>query len=160
MKSMALAYMCCALALPLFGCDRGEHAGGPLPGPKAPEAEDFPKHNKEEPPPPAPSAPPVSADQVFATRCSTCHGQDGKGSGPASATLNPKPRDYTSAAWQKTVTDEQIKKTIVEGGPAVGKSPLMVPNPDLADHPDVVDGLVRIVRSFAKADNKPESRTL
>jgi hypothetical protein len=62
--------------------------------------------------------------------------------------LNPKPRDYTDQNWQKNVTDEHIKQTIIEGGISVGKSPLMVPNPDLANQPAVVDGLVHIIRRF------------
>lgn len=115
----------------------------------APEEKDF---NKTKGAPsltaPAPAAAPQTAESVFATRCSTCHGTDGRGNGPAAAALNPKPRDYSDQAWQKTVTDEQIKKTIIEGGQAVGKSPLMAPNPDLANQPEVVDGLVKIVRSF------------
>jgi mono/diheme cytochrome c family protein len=94
---------------------------------------------------------PVNADTVFTTRCATCHGQDGKGTGPAAAALNPKPRDYSDPEWQKSVTDEQLKKTIVEGGQAVGKSPLMAPNPDLANQPVVLDGLVKIVRGFSKS---------
>lgn len=91
---------------------------------------------------------PMTADQVFSTRCATCHGYSGKGDGPGARALNPKPRNYTDPNWQKSVTDEQIKKTIVEGGPAVGKSSLMAPNADLADHPVVLDGLVKIVRGF------------
>ncbi|HTU63226.1 MAG TPA: c-type cytochrome, partial [Polyangiales bacterium] len=94
---------------------------------------------------------PINADTVFSTRCATCHGQDGKGTGPAAAALNPKPRDYSDAEWQKSVTDEQIKKTIIEGGAAVGKSPLMAPNPDLANQPVVLEGLVKIVRGFGKS---------
>lgn len=125
-----------------------EHAGGPTAMAPATEAKDF---NKDKGAPslttPAPSPPPT-AENIFATRCATCHGTDGKGDGPASAALNPKPRNYTDAEWQKSVTDEQIKKTIVGGGAAVGKSPLMVPNPDLANQPAVVDGLVHIVRGF------------
>lgn len=107
------------------------------------------------PPPPAPVAPvaePVvtlTAPEIFNTRCSVCHGMSGHGDGPGSAALNPKPRNYSDAEWQKTVTDEQIKKTIVEGGASVGKSPLMVPNPDLAGKDEVLNGLVAIIRGFA-----------
>jgi mono/diheme cytochrome c family protein len=111
---------------------------------------------KDEPtaaaPPPAPvavAAEPLTAESVFKTRCSTCHGESGHGDGPASVALNPKPRNYTDGEWQKSVTDEQLKKTIVGGGIAVGKSPLMVPNPDLAGKDDVLDGLVKIIRAFA-----------
>jgi hypothetical protein len=84
---------------------------------------------------------------MFTQRCSPCHGESGHGDGPGSAALNPKPRNYTDAAWQKSVTDEQIKKTILYGGAAVGKSPLMPANPDLDGKPEL-DGLVAKVRSF------------
>ncbi|HET6344418.1 MAG TPA: cytochrome c, partial [Myxococcota bacterium] len=62
----------------------------------------------------------------------------------------PKPRNYSDAAWQASITDEQLKKTIVEGGAAVGKSMMMPPNPDLRDKPQVVDELVKIIRGFKK----------
>ncbi len=90
------------------------------------------------------------AEDIFQQRCVTCHGADGKGSGPAAAALNPKPRDYTDSAWQAQVKDEDLEKIIVKGGTAVGKSALMPPNPDLADKPDTVKGLVSKVRSFKK----------
>ncbi len=90
----------------------------------------------------------VSAKQVFAERCSACHGPSGKGDGPASAALNPKPRNYGDKAWQASVTDEQIRKTIIYGGAAVGKSPVMPSSPDLDGKPEVVDGLVKMVRAF------------
>lgn len=127
-------------------CNKAEHAGGPVPAP-APSQKDFNKTQVDSDPANAPT--PVSADTIFTTRCATCHGTTGKGDGPASAALNPKPRNYTDPEWQKTVSDEHIKKTIVEGGAAVGKSPLMVPNPDLAGKEIVLDGLVKIIRGFA-----------
>lgn len=88
------------------------------------------------------------AKEMFNSRCAPCHGTDGKGDGPGAAALNPKPRNYTDAAWQKSVTDDQIRKTIVMGGAAVGKSPIMPASPDLESKPEVVSGLVKIVRSF------------
>jgi len=93
----------------------------------------------------------AQAKEIFNSRCSACHGTNGDGTGPGAAALNPKPRNYHDAAWQKTVTDEQIKKTIIYGGAAVGKSPIMPANPDLDGKPDVVEGLVRIVRDFGKS---------
>jgi cytochrome c553 len=114
-----------------------------------------------EPPPPSsgsPNAPKESgpkpqasqAEQMFGTICVTCHGADGTGNGPAAASLNPKPRNYTDKAWQSSVTDEQIKETILKGGAGVGKSPMMPAQPQLADHPDVLDGLVKIIRKFGQ----------
>jgi mono/diheme cytochrome c family protein len=96
-------------------------------------------------------APNANADdpkEVFKTRCVMCHGENGKGDGPASVALNPKPRNYTDKEWQKTVSDEQIKKTITGGGASVGKSPIMPAQPDLAAKPEVLDGLVKIIRGF------------
>ena len=90
----------------------------------------------------------AEAKEMFNTRCAPCHGTSGKGDGPGAAALNPKPRDYSDAAWQKSVTDDQLRKTIVMGGAAVGKSPIMPGSPDLEAKPDVVNGLVKIVRGF------------
>lgn len=92
----------------------------------------------------------ASAKTTFNSKCVVCHGSVGLGDGPGAAALNPKPRAFGDAAWQGAVTDEQIAKTIVEGGAAVGKSPNMPPNPELADKPDVVKALVGIVRGFKK----------
>ncbi|MFN0061591.1 MAG: c-type cytochrome [Myxococcaceae bacterium] len=89
----------------------------------------------------------AEAKQVFEQRCATCHGVSGKGDGAASAALNPKPRDFQDTAWQKSVTDAHIEKIIAEGGPAVGKSPLMPPNPDLTGKP-VVPALREWVRGL------------
>jgi mono/diheme cytochrome c family protein len=97
------------------------------------------------PPPPDPAA---AARKLFATKCIVCHGDHGAGDGPGAAALNPKPRAFGDATWQASVTDEQIKKTILEGGAAVGKSAAMSANPDLADKPDELTALVKIVRDF------------
>jgi len=97
-------------------------------------------------------SPAVAAQDLYKTRCVPCHGETGKGDGPGAAALTPKPRNYTDATWQKSVKDEDIKKTILYGGAAVGKSPLMPGNPDL-DSPDKqaqLDALVAIVRGFSK----------
>ena len=93
---------------------------------------------------------PSQAQAMFNTVCVMCHGADGTGTGPAAATLNPKPRNYTDPAWQAMVSDDQIKEIILKGGAGVGKSPAMPGNPQLADHPDVLDGLVKIIRGCGK----------
>ncbi len=90
----------------------------------------------------------AAAQTMFNERCAACHGAEGKGNGPASAALSPKPRNYTDGSWQASVTDEQIRKTIKLGGAAVGKSPVMPASPDLDEKPEVVEGLLKIVRKF------------
>src|SRR3954469_5382098 len=107
---------------------------------------------KSEQPPPVPVDTPdvVDARQTFHSLCATCHGEGGHGDGIAAANLNPKPRNYTDKTWQASVTDDQIRQIILNGGAAVGKSPMMPASPQFKDRPGVVDELVRIVRSFGK----------
>jgi hypothetical protein len=149
MKSSFTLFLSVMLTAPVLGACK-DHGGGPIPVAPVAEEKDFGKDTQGSALTPNGAPPtPITAELIFSTRCSTCHGTTGHGDGPAAQALNPKPRNYTDPAWQKSVTDEQIKKTIVEGGAAVGKSPLMVPNPDLADKPVVVDGLVKIIRGFS-----------
>lgn len=92
--------------------------------------------------------PAAEAKEIFQNRCTVCHGEHGKGDGPGSAALDPKPRNFTLVEWQESVTDEHIHKIIVYGGIAVGKSAAMPANPDLDGKPEVVDEIVKIVRSL------------
>ncbi len=88
------------------------------------------------------------AQNTFNSLCSTCHGTTGHGDGPGAAALDPKPRSFADAAWQDSVDDAHIKKTIVYGGAAVGKSAMMVANPQLKGKDDVLDALVKIIRAY------------
>ncbi len=90
------------------------------------------------------------AERMFATLCVMCHGADGRGTGQAAASLTIKPRDYTDPAWQASVTDDQIREIILKGGAGVNKSPSMPGQPQLADQPEVLNGLVQIIRKFGK----------
>ncbi|MFO0762218.1 MAG: hypothetical protein U0359_37610, partial [Byssovorax sp.] len=95
-------------------------------------------------------SPAAEAKAIFEERCVPCHGPDGRGNGPSSSALNPKPRNYHDPEFQARVTDEGIAKTFLEGGGAVGKSPVMPSNPDLVKKPEVVKELVKIIRGFGK----------
>ncbi len=90
----------------------------------------------------------AAADQIFAQRCTPCHGPTGAGDGPASQSLNPHPRNFHDKSWQTSVNDEHIMKIVQYGGAAVGKSPGMPANPDLQDKPQVVQALAKKVRGF------------
>jgi mono/diheme cytochrome c family protein len=114
---------------------------------EAPAASSQPVAVTPEAPPPPPD-PAADARKLFASKCVVCHGDHGAGDGPGAAALTPKPRAFGDAAWQASVTDEQIKKTILEGGAAVGKSPAMSANPELKDKPEELTALVKIVRDF------------
>lgn len=62
--------------------------------------------------------------QVYAQKCSWCHGETGKGDGPSSAYSSPRPRNFTkshikirSTPFGKIPTDQNIFDMISEGLP-------------------------------------------
>jgi mono/diheme cytochrome c family protein len=132
------------VVLVLAACGKNSEPPPPSSGSPLAQPESGPKNKR------ASGGIPEQSQQMFMTVCATCHGADGSGNGPAAETLNPKPRNYTDPAWQATVTDEDLRKTILLGGQGVGKSPMMPGNPQLKDQPEVLDGLVQIIRGFGK----------
>jgi mono/diheme cytochrome c family protein len=65
--------------------------------------------------------------KLYGQFCASCHGQSGKGDGPAAAALNPKPRDHTDKEYMSKMSDEEMLKVIKNGGASIGRSPLMPP---------------------------------
>jgi mono/diheme cytochrome c family protein len=58
---------------------------------------------------------------LFKSRCATCHGNGGKGDGPASRTLPVNPANLTLSR----APNDYIKLMIIEGGDAMGRSSSM-----------------------------------
>jgi mono/diheme cytochrome c family protein len=85
--------------------------------------------------------------KLYQTRCAPCHGSDGKAATPTAQALNPKPRDHTDGAYMNQLSNEHLAKVIKNGGPAVGKSPIMPPHTDLNDQQ--IEDVVAFVRSLA-----------
>lgn len=55
---------------------------------------------------------------LFEQHCSTCHGESGKGDGPAAGTMTPHPRDFTAAeGWINGRNIPGIYKTLAQGIP-------------------------------------------
>jgi mono/diheme cytochrome c family protein len=63
--------------------------------------------------------------KLYLTYCSSCHGDDGKGDGPASRSLPVKPANHTDGAVMNKFTDKFLLEIIAKGGGAVGKSAMM-----------------------------------
>jgi cytochrome c553 len=145
MRSLAIAILVLApISIASLGaCGKNSQPPPPSSGSPNAQKESGPSH-------PQAGREPSQAQQMFSMLCATCHGMDGTGNGPAAATLTPKPRNYTDPVWQASVTDQQLKDTILKGGAGVGKSPTMPGQPQLADHPEVLDELVQIIRRFGK----------
>jgi mono/diheme cytochrome c family protein len=55
---------------------------------------------------------------LFTANCEQCHGEQGHGDGPAAATMNPRPRNFTSPdGWTNGYTLPAIYKTLSLGVP-------------------------------------------
>lgn len=63
--------------------------------------------------------------------CAVCHGKQGDGNGfnafNLESSFNVKPFNFTDSTAMATVSQDELKKAITEGGPAVGKSQYMPP---------------------------------
>ena len=92
------------------------------------------------------------ARAYYKSRCSSCHGDSGRGDGSGLTSLNlkHKPRDYTDPEWQRSVTDDDIRKIILYGGASIGRSPDMPAFGDLQGKSELLEQLVTIIRSFGK----------
>jgi mono/diheme cytochrome c family protein len=81
---------------------------------------------------------------LYQTYCAPCHGNKGKGDGPASASLNPKPADHTSAMVQAE-SDGTIYYKISEGHAHTAMPPFKA-----VLHPDQRWAIVNYMRTLAK----------
>jgi mono/diheme cytochrome c family protein len=63
--------------------------------------------------------------KLYIAYCSSCHGDKGKGDGPAARSLPVKPADHTDGAVMNPLTDKFLLEIISKGGGVVGKSPMM-----------------------------------
>jgi len=95
------------------------------------------------------AADPTAEQRLYAERCSTCHGDDGKGDGPMAPALAPKPRNFRDAAFWSERTAAQVRTAIEKGKPGTMMPPFAGVLTDAE-----IDGLARFVRGFSPADPK------
>lgn len=84
---------------------------------------------------------------IYKATCAPCHGDTGKGDGPASKIFKPPPRDHTDPTYMSTMTDADMEKTIQQGGAWKGKA-LMPSNPQIRG--EDMTALIAYVRSLSK----------
>ena len=75
--------------------------------------------------PKAPGAPQDAASvaagkTLYEVNCVACHGAEGKGDGPGSVALDPKPRDLSSSKYKYGDTDQIVFVSISKGLPGSG----------------------------------------
>ncbi len=93
---------------------------------------------------------------LYQQSCVTCHGEEGKGDGPAGIDVLPMPRDFSVGAFKfdadgdgRTGTDEDLYLVIRDGAAKVGGNPLMVPWAGLGD--EAIRDLVVYIRSLERS---------
>jgi high-affinity iron transporter len=59
----------------------------------------------------------TSGKATYELRCSPCHGNEGRGDGPAAQAIEPKPRNFREPAFWASRTREQILTVVREGKP-------------------------------------------
>jgi cytochrome c oxidase cbb3-type subunit 3 len=93
-------------------------------------------------------------EKVFKFYCAQCHGPTGKGDGPNVTKDFPvSPRNFTNAKEMDKLSDADLKNVIMDGGPAVSKSPMMPPWSKTLTA-EQVDGLVKHLRGICKCKGK------
>jgi len=97
------------------------------------------------------------ARELFKKRCVRCHGSRGDGRGPLASHLSPRPTDFTSIIWYKNTSKTKIKRVILGGGGALGKSILMPANPDLRTQPKLVIALVEYIIKLVPRDDESKN---
>lgn len=90
---------------------------------------------------------PVKAGKVlFLSACVNCHGEAGKGDGPGSLALNPKPRNLTDGNYIGQLSDRHLFELISRGGIAVNKSAQMPAFPLTATD---INNIIAYVRTLS-----------
>ena len=90
------------------------------------------------------AAPDVPAGKaIYETRCSPCHGFDGRGDGPAAAAIDPKPRNFRDPAFWQGRTAQQLRLVVKQGKPGT----LMAPFEGALSDAEI-DDVVAYVQSF------------
>ena len=96
----------------------------------------------------------VETEKVFKFYCAQCHGLEGKGDGPnATEDLKVSPRNFTNAKEMEKLSDADLKNVILDGGPALSKSPIMPPWSETLSEEEV-DALVGHLRKLCACTGK------
>ena len=83
---------------------------------------------------------------LYLSRCLFCHGEAGKGDGPAARGLKPPPTNLATAEYWRTASVERMKGIIADGIPGSAMLPFKS-----ALRPDQIDTVVDYIQTFKPA---------
>jgi len=93
--------------------------------------------------------------KLYASYCTSCHGDGGKGDGVAARSLPVKPADHTNGAVMNQLSDKFLMEIVAKGGSGVSKSGFMPAWGSSLSDKQILE-LVAYVRSIANPPYKAE----
>ena len=87
--------------------------------------------------------------EIHKKNCVRCHGERGKGEGPAAKLLKTKPTDWSDKAKMSRLSDQDLFNVISKGGETAGKSKLMPAFAGKLSDQDV-HNVIAFIRSLSK----------
>lgn len=87
------------------------------------------------------------AENDYMLYCASCHGRDGDGKGELAEAMAVPPRNHTDASKMSKRTDDQLFKTISDGGEATGFDSGMPPHNTILQKEDI-RSLVKYLRKL------------
>ena len=95
-----------------------------------------------------------TAQSVYRSQCASCHGSSGKGDGWTAWLFRLKMRDFTDAAYMRTLPDDYLFQIIKQGGANLGKPGMPSWGQELTDRE--IQELVVYIRSLAPPPSSPQ----
>jgi mono/diheme cytochrome c family protein len=94
---------------------------------------------------PCPAAEPgkPTGQRVYTERCAPCHGDDGRGDGPAAAALEPRPRNLREPAFWEGQSAARLRDVVQHGKPGTMMQPFQGVLSD-----GEIDAVVEYLRHF------------
>ena len=89
--------------------------------------------------------------------CSGCHGESGKGDGPAGRSLPVKPANHADGTVMNQLSDKHLFDIIAKGGSTVEKSPFMPSWGSQLKEKQIRD-IISHIRSLAVPPYKPSGK--
>ncbi|MGE5304215.1 MAG: c-type cytochrome [Alphaproteobacteria bacterium] len=95
--------------------------------------------------------------KLYTTYCAGCHGDKGKGNGPAASALPVKPANLSDGTVMNQLPDKFLVEIVSKGGVAVGKSPLM---PALGNqiNANQLRDIIAYIRNLADPPYRPDGK--
>jgi mono/diheme cytochrome c family protein len=87
----------------------------------------------------------TSGLSIFQQNCAVCHGNGGKGDGPAASGFNPRPANFS----ERTSSEERQRLVVTNGGASQNLSPVMPPFGEMLSEQQIRDVVAYVRENLA-----------